>query len=138
MLFLGTVSPTEKKTVVDAPLEGEGTQNQVWALWKDKKIMAEVTIRIAGGGQQEAGRPAPVTLRMGGLRATQKERSPERAPAVHWTDIARDSSVTLMWELGQARGCCGDPTLMLRGFHRKREGQNCGVIIWMRWKEGVT
>lgn len=123
---------------MDTSLEGEGTQNRVWALWKDNKIMAEVTIGIADGGQQEVGRPALVTLRMGGSRAIEKEVSLERALAVQWTDIARDSSVTLTWELGQPRGCCGDPSLMLRGFHRKREGQNCGVIIWMKWKEGIT
>lgn len=112
--FRETVKPTEREpTVVGAFLggliSGEGTQNQIWALWKDKVI--------AERGQQEVGRLAPATVRMEDLRATEKERNPERAAAVNWTDVARDNSATLTWELGQGRGRRGDPSLMPRGFN---------------------
>lgn len=121
LFFQGTFSPTERETVAEAFPEGyisrEGTQNQIWALWReDNKGLVETTVRTADGRQQAAGGLAPATLRTEGLRAGEKGCNTERAMAVNWTDMARDNSTTFSRELGQDKGCCGDPSLMLRDF----------------------
>lgn len=120
-LFQWTVSPTERETVAEAFPEGsisrEGTQNQIWALWKgNNKVMVETAMGIADGGTQEVGRLAPATLRLEGLRAAVKEENPEKVMAVNWTDTVRDNSANLAWGLGQGRGCSGDPSLNWRVF----------------------
>lgn len=105
------------ETFPEGFISREGTQNQIWALRiGNNKAMEETTVGIAAGGRQEVGRLASVTLRVEDLGVAEKEKSPEGPMAVNRTDMARDNSVILTWELEQGRGCPVDPSLMMRGF----------------------
>jgi hypothetical protein len=87
----------------------------------------------------EIGRSGPIALRLEKWGTEGKERSPERTMAANWTDMTRDNSVILTWNMGQARGPCQDPNLILRSLSSKGSGRRYSrATMWMRWKERMA